>query len=431
MNKILIDVFLYVFECILFYYYGNNAFNSNMKKSLRFLIVLFGHIVLFFVYQIGINYVNGITIIIVLCLLIRFVYNSNWLTSILHSIFYLATMIAGEYLVYPLANVLFDLKDVDAHNNLHSYLFAVITSKVIHFICIMVMLFFISKNKHEQVKDTKGFALILTVPISNMVILAFIEYISKQLSYDFKANVLWGMIALFMLLTNFLVYYNRNYIIKQAERINELNIENQKKKLDEQYLSIIEKSNDEMKILAHDFQNHLIFVRDLSSAEDKDKYIDKIIPRIDKYSNAGISNNKTLDIIISKYSTLCDINNIGFYVDVKTANLSQVDSFDLVTLLNNLLDNAFESALQSSKKEIQLCICHHSQYFDKLTIANSCENRPAIKDDKLSTWKKDKKVHGYGLKSVKKIAKKYNADYYWEYNEESKTFLTSIIIPKN
>ncbi|MFQ8958228.1 MAG: hypothetical protein ACLR6O_05075 [Eubacterium sp.] len=39
-----------------------------------------------------------------------------------------------------------------------------------------------------------------------------------------------------------------------------------------------------------------------------------------------------LDLIISKYSRLCESKNIQFDIDVKTANLSYIDDVDLSTL---------------------------------------------------------------------------------------------------
>ena len=48
----------------------------------------------------------------------------------------------------------------------------------------------------------------------------------------------------------------------------------------------------------------------------------------------------------------------------------------------------------------------------------------------LITTKEDKKLHGFGTKSIKKIIKKYNAMYSWEYDEDNNEFVTTIIFEK-
>lgn len=431
MKKIYIDIILYIFEAVIFIYYCNNVFNSKFNKYIKCLSVFTGFTILFFIYQLGLNYINGITIILVSFLLMHYIYDAKFLNALLQSVLYLAFMIAGEYLVIPITNLIFDLNNIDLHNELHSYLFAVIVSKVIHFLCLMLMLIFFKRKKVESIDDNKGFALILTLPLSNIVVLTYIEYISQKIQYNTKTNIIWFVIALFMLFTNFLVFYNRSNILKQSQKINELNVENQKRELDEQYFSIIEKSNNDMKILAHDFKNHLIQINSFDNIEEVNSYIRKIYDDVEKFTHAGISGNKYLDVILSKYFSLCELKGIDFKVDVKTANLIQIDGYDLTALLNNLLDNAVEAAEISNEKSIEFDLLSESNYYDKLVIINSCAQMPYIQDKKLITNKeKNKSSHGFGLKSIKRIIEKYNGDYYWEYNDEDKKFITSILLPK-
>ena len=37
-------------------------------------------------------------------------------------------------------------------------------------------------------------------------------------------------------------------------------------------------------------------------------------------------------------------------------------------------------------------------------------------------------MHGLGLKSMKNALKKYNGDFSWEYNEETKMFVLTVMI---
>lgn len=114
-----------------------------------------------------------------------------------------------------------------------------------------------------------------------------------------------------------------------------------------------------------------------------------------------MSKNKTLDIIISKYTSLCASKNIDIFFNLKTADLSDIDDLDLSTILNNILDNAIESVAKSEKKKITVDI-YKKLAFEIIRIKNSCNCQPKSKNGKLVTIKEDKTFHGLGLQSVER-----------------------------
>lgn len=429
MSITFVNIGLYIFQALIFYYYCNSIFNSKFKKGFRLLFILLGFSILFFINLLAKVYLNGIMVVLTIFLIVFFVYNESVWSSLLQAILYLAILAASEYVALPIVNIVYKLYDTDFHNDFHGYLFATIISKTIHFICIIILIWFFNRKNSKSI-SRKGMLLTLTVPLSNIAILIMVEYISRKTAYSREMNIVWGVIAGILLLLTFLLLFNRSYLINQADKIYELNIENQKKELDEQYFSVLEKSNDDMQILAHDFKNHLSYVRHLDSAEEKDKYIDKIYPEIEKFQQTASTGNKTLDVILSKYTSICELKAVSFKADVKNANLSQMESVDLIALLNNLLDNAVEAAEQSKSKQITLTLVKDTQFMDKLVIANSCDTAPAQSGDKLLTRKKEGALHGTGLKSVKKVCEQCGANYAWEYDSEERLFTTTVLMPK-
>lgn len=185
-----------------------------------------------------------------------------------------------------------------------------------------------------------------------------------------------------------------------------------------------------MHLFSHDIKNHLIQIRNLEDINAVQDYVDKLYPNIEHFSRIGISKNKMLDLIISKYSRLCESKNIQFDIDVKTANLSYIDDVDLSTLMNNILDNAIEAAEKSNSKFVQLYLFSKNAMYDGLLIKNSCDFALINKDGILKTTKNNKSFHGFGTKSIKNIIKKYDAIYDWKYDEKSKIFETNIVFSK-
>ena len=113
---------------------------SFISISFSLFTLLISFSALFGIYKIGINYLNGIAMLIIYFSLMVFVYRAKYISALIQTVLYIAFMIAGEYIVIPLATVLYELNGVDYHLDLHSYLFVVVSSKIIHFICVIIML---------------------------------------------------------------------------------------------------------------------------------------------------------------------------------------------------------------------------------------------------------------------------------------------------
>ena len=423
----IIDVSMYIFEALLFLFYCYTTFNNRYNKSLTVSLFFVTYGFLFGVLQIGNIYANMISNIVACIILLYFLFETRIISAIFHSIIFYAFLVISEYITIPLISIIFrvDFESITDENL--AYMIAAIASKIIHLVCCMIILSVYRKIKHRENKN--GFSLMLLIPIFNIVMFELIVMVTKDVPYK-NLYTIWIVCGVLMLISSLLVFFNRYYIIKQANKVNELEIENKKKDSDKQYLSVLEKANDDMQILAHDFKNHLSYVRHLDSADEKDRYIDKVYPEIEKFQQTAATGNKTLDVILSKYTSICQMKAIAFKTDVKNANLSQVESVDLISLLNNLLDNAVEVAEQSKSKRITLTLVKDTQFIDKLVIANSCDTAPAQSGEKLLTRKKEGALHGTGLKSVKKVCEQYGANYAWQYDSEVLLFTTTVLMPK-
>ena len=99
-----------------------------------------------------------------------------------------------------------------------------------------------------------------------------------------------------------------------------------------------------------------------------------------------------------------------------------ITSTDKSTILCNAIDNAIEACYQVNEKFIIINIASDKQYI-KVQIENS--SLPIkIKDNTISTTKKNTALHGFGLKSIKQSIKKYNG----HLNISYKDGITTLII---
>ncbi|MCU9808281.1 GHKL domain-containing protein [Paraclostridium sp. AKS46] len=93
-----------------------------------------------------------------------------------------------------------------------------------------------------------------------------------------------------------------------------------------------------------------------------------------------------------------------------------------------MLDNSIEACekINDGSKYIYLEGKIIESFF-VLKAENSKANKINIKDRKVITDKKDKFLHGLGIKSIKQSVKKYNGEVVIDYTDDK--FILNILIP--
>lgn len=431
-EKIVIDIFLYIFEAWVFRFYAGLVSTPRKKNSICISCITAGYAILLTVYEFNNLLATGFSIVLICTLLFSFLYSMNIKNSLFHSFILFGVMVASEVVTMSIVTLVadsgFDIKNI----NPYAYLIDVIISKLTYFIILVIIARFFAKKEHKGNKDrySKPYWFMLIMPLSGIVMMTIFRNVSVNSEMSLKNYILWIVSAFLVLFSNVIIFVIFEISQKDAMELSDLKAIQKQIENDERYFKIIEQSNKDMQVFAHDIKNHFIQIRNMENFESAKNYIDSIYPQIETFSSIGISQNKMLDLIISKYIKLCESKSIKFSVDVKTANLNYIADSDLASLLNNLLDNAVESAEQTEERTITLKLSSKSKAYDVLSFSNSCNHLPNVCGDKLQTTKKNKELHGIGLRSVMKIINKYDGFYDWKYDRTTQTFKTIIAFPK-
>lgn len=337
--------------------------------------------------------------------------------SILLDIFQTALEFVVIFLVSTIINT-----EVTAY--LDNFLILVIEgiiSKLLYFMTCLIMARFIRKEK-SNIKFPAGLYMYPVIVIATLLIF-WSMCTHFELTYNYQLVLSGISFALFASIVVLFISYQQS--IEKENLIFALQNQVEKQNMDMNYYSILEKQNEDLRIYAHDTKNHLNAIHNLNSNPEIDEYLNKMISRLKNYSSVCHSGNHMLDVIINKYVTECDMKGLKFSFDVFVTNLNYVKSDDLVTILSNSLDNAIEASELSVNKTISLATDHINTY-DVITIVNSCDNPPKTKGDELVTTKRNKDIHGLGIKSIRKALNQYGGDYQWEYNEGKGEFTLMI-----
>ena len=204
---------------------------------------------------------------------------------------------------------------------------------------------------------------------------------------------------------------------------NKFKIENEfmkeKINLEYRYYKKIEENQEKIKRIYHDINNHMICISNLSNEKDVKEYVKSLDLNIG-YINFNFG-NKILDIIISEKYQLCKDKGIRFDIVADFSKLDFIDMMDLCVIFSNALDNAIEACdkiLDDSKDKYISVNVTYINSFCFIKIENSKINEINIKNNNFITNKKDKFMHGIGLKNIKDTVYKYNGEIKIEFDDD-------------
>lgn len=231
-----------------------------------------------------------------------------------------------------------------------------------------------------------------------------------------------------------LIAVNITMIVIDERIYNAIILENEKKLLKQQTIAyenqmqIISQSTESIRLLKHDFKDHINMLSSLyknDKSNEIESYICKILGNIEKESFAN-SNNFVIDSILNFKLRGIKNSDIKLSLDVSVPITVNIIAYDLTAILANLLDNAIIACEKSKKKLLDIKI---SSKMDNLIILinNSYDGQIICENGKLQTTKSFKSNHGLGLKSIEKVLEKYDGE--MRINYTSDTFSTSVIIP--
>lgn len=339
--------------------------------------------------------------------------------SILLVIFSTATEFATIFIV----SILFSA-EITGYNTNNILLFIdVIISKALYFITCLLLVRLVKKDSSNSKFPISFYIFPISVSVS---FLAFWYICAREIISETNQIIL-AIISILLFSATVFLFITYQHNIEKENQFILLKSEFTRLQTEKNYYDILEHQNQQLLIYAHDAKNHLTAIKDLNTNPIIEDYIQTMTNNLSEYSKVCHSGNITLDVILNRYKTECELKEINFAFDVRLNNLSFVDDFDLVTILDNLLDNAIEATEKTKEKSIIFETDNRNSY-TVIIISNSCEQAPTTNNNRLITTKKDKTVHGLGLKSVSNTLKKYNGDIDWEFLKYKNHFITTVML---
>ena len=420
----------HILELVVSFAFINNIFGKKLlfeKKAAPYLATAFLCALEYGVYIIFDSTAINILLYFLINITLAFVFfNASFKSAVIASAFLSAELTASEFL--SLTFLSFGLKHEFSYykESVSVFLLATLISRFVFYIFTKVSEyagFYLQGNRNVRIP-----IFLFLYPLTTIAILYTFWIVSTSYTIT-KSTSIAIMVASFAIL--FSVFLTFTFYSRTTKRLDELykeQSEAERVKTDTAYYAILDKQNETLKMITHDEKNHLLAIKAIANNSEVNEYIDKIYGEIKESSLIGNTDNKYLDLLLNKYKSESDSNQIDFDYSIKTANLSFMDYADLISMMSNILDNAIEAAKKSDDKTISLSI-NRNNSFDILTCSNSCDYKPESTGEDLKSTKSQIGIHGYGFKSIKRTAKKYGGEVEWTFDDLTNTFTITIVFP--
>lgn len=180
--------------------------------------------------------------------------------------------------------------------------------------------------------------------------------------------------------------------------------------------------------LRHEEKNQEIYVLHLLRTKNYDelqKYFEGLTEITDEYAMKIDSGNHLVNAILWAKVQTAEHEHIPMLVEAAVPVELSIEGAHLCSVLVNLIDNAIEASRHSERPKIQVTICMKQDYLF-ICVANAVDTNTMAVNPELRSTKKDKKIHGFGIRSVKLIAEQYNG--ICDFTVENHTFTATVML---
>jgi len=284
----------------------------------------------------------------------------------------------------------------------------VISSILLFAICHLVIWFTLARWMPEDGKEKLGPRQLILA----MVIFSAFEVLGYTPGQDYIApgEGEWLVIYLTQILLSVILYLQGELFKKSAMR-QELEVMNMLwKKEQEQY----ELSKENIALInqkCHDLKHQIRAIRYMNK-EEIDAYLNEMEESVEIYESIVKTGNEVLDTILTEKSLYCKEKGITVSCVADGSQMGFINTIDLYAILGNAMDNAVEAVEKLQQKEnrqIDVMI-YRQQQFLVINIVNPMKDKLIFEEELPRTTKKDRFHHGFGLRSIRYLVKKYDGN---------------------
>ena len=178
----------------------------------------------------------------------------------------------------------------------------------------------------------------------------------------------------------------------------------------------------------HDLKHQISAIRDQAGKRDFEQYLDELENTIEGYSGIVECGHPTVDIVLTEKKLLCAADQVKFSYMIDGKLFSFLTDREIYSLFGNALDNALE-AVRKVENPANRMITLKSNLrggMVVLQVENTCASPVNLSGGLPRTTKENAAQHGFGLRSIQRLADKHNGS--MSVRMEENVFKLSVIM---
>ncbi len=392
-----------IIEMTIMLFYCNNVFNTkqSVNKGIKALAVIAVIIIITMTSMKHLGTVINSAISFCICFVISyFIYEGTRKTKFFMSVVYAVILIFADIL----ATIIITLFGIEYYMSGSDSVTYVVGAMLSDFIRLW-LLAYIGKISSGRIRDLPiaYWIFLFLCPILSVMCLIIFDIYLMQAE---KVNQLLIFIPPFCILyINFMLFY---FFETFSEKIRLKVIEELAQHEEENY-KILQNNESDLRELRHNMKNHIMMLHEYLKHGDVKtalQHLEDIQDTLEQISAVVCTNNPSIDAAINIGGRKAKLENIEYKVQIIGNESICIEAGDICDFLGNAIDNAIEGCIGCKEKYIYIEL-NISQTDLKIHIENSTlhKNKPHIFE--FFTTKSDKENHGYGMRSMKTVVKKY------------------------
>lgn len=325
-------------------------------------------------------------------------------------IFILAGGYATEHMIFALSRIVLHL----IHNRYELYgnlLHLLFTRYVIYLLgaAVIYVLIIRTKNKDNKLQDSD-----VRIAVLGFIIMVFAIGFSVYWSYpkDYIGTLIGDVICpAYSFLCCALVLLMEYYVLRENSMKREREMMEQLLQMSTMQQKSSKEAIDIINMKCHDLKHQMKALAKIENDQSRAEYLQEIREAVSIYDATYHTGCSALDYVLREKTLLFNERRIEFSCMVEGRMISYMSSADVYALMGNALDNALERVMKEKEGEriISFQIKHHHDMV-LIHLENRCSSTLKFEDGVPVTDKKDKTRHGFGVKSMGYIVRKYHGE---------------------
>ncbi|SDF17096.1 GHKL domain-containing protein [Fontibacillus panacisegetis] len=293
---------------------------------------------------------------------------------------------------------------------------------LIHFIFCTLLAFLFRRNRVYE-HDRANKRLIIIFSLIFILVTVILNSVSR--TFEGENNILDFIIRTFAILYALLTLLLRTRILETSKLKQDLLIMDELLYSEKKQFDSMRNEIEIINMKAHDLRQQLANI----SYKLTNQEVDSLKAAIEVYDTTIKTGSDILDVILYKKQLYCEKNQIRMSCMADGRCLSFISPTHLYSLLSNAIENALEAVQAVSnvnQRMISVSIGKENGVIG-IHVTNYFNSDSSFKDQVPQTSKKDKNRHGFGIKSMRHIAKQYNGTL--SFHSEEDVFYLHIYFP--